>query len=132
MKLKTLLRVNAGVSLFYGLGLLLVPAPLLALYGAQLEPVALMLARLLGAVTLSISLVAWLARHAERADPTFLALATAIAIGDAIGTVVVVQAVLDGTVNALGWTTVAVCAGFTAGYGHFAFRRPAPIPARFT
>ena len=75
MKIRTLLLANACVSLFYGVSLLLMPTQLLALFGAPLDPAGLMLARLLGAVTLSICVVTWLARNAERADPTFLALA---------------------------------------------------------
>lgn len=132
MRLKTLLVANAGVSLVYGLALLLAPSQLLALYGAHLDPVALMLARLFGAVTLTICLVAWLARNASRTDDTFLALATALAVGDAIGIGVATHAAVTGVVNLWGWTTVVLYAGLTAGYGYFAFVRPAPIAARFT
>jgi hypothetical protein len=132
MRIRTFLIPNAIVSLFFGLVLLLIPAQVLGFYGSALSPSAVTLARLVGTGTLTIALVAWLAREADRSNPVFVALSTAIAVGHALSTVIAAHAVLTGAVNGYGWTAVAVYAGLTAGWGYFAFMRPAPIAARFT
>ena len=120
MNLRTFLTVHSIVAGIYGLLFLLIPATLLAQYGA--EPTAAMqfLVRLFGSALLTFAAVLWLAR--DTADsPARRAIILGFFIGLATGLVVSLHGQLTGVMNALGWTTVAVYAVFGAGYGYFHF-----------
>src|SRR2546421_11703943 len=67
MTLATLLSVNAIVALAYALGLLLVPATLLKVYGITSGPGERLMAQFFGVALLAVGLLTWLARNV--ADP---------------------------------------------------------------
>jgi hypothetical protein len=62
MPLRTLLLIAGLIALAFGLGFLLVPRPVLALYGVMADPTVVLIARFFGAVLVQIGLVLYLIR----------------------------------------------------------------------
>lgn len=123
MTLKLLFTINAVAASLFGLGFLLVPAPLLALYGLSPDPNLIYLARLLGGAVLGYGIVTWMARPAD-ASPARRAIVFGYFVGFAASLVAALMGQLAGVVNAWGWSTVALYVLFTLGYGYFHFVKP--------
>jgi len=123
MTLKLLFTLTAVVGAVFGLGFLLLPASVLALYGVADDPALLYLARLLGASYLGYAALSWLVRDAP-ASPAGRGIVLAFFIAFAVGLVASVVGQLSGAVNALGWSTVAIFALFTLGYAYYQFMQP--------
>jgi len=123
MTLKLLFTLTAVVGAVFGLGFLLLPASVLALYGVADDPALLNLARLLGAFYLGYAGLSWLVRDAP-ASPAGRGIVLAFFIAFAVGLVASVVGQLSGAVNALGWSTVAIFALFTLGYAYYQFMQP--------
>ncbi len=122
MKLSQLMVLNALVALAFGAAFVLMPARLLACYGISLTLGGILIARLFGAALLGFGTLTWLARNAAESD-ALRAIVLALFLGDAVGFIVALQGQLSGTVNALGWSTVALYLLFTLGYGYFQYAR---------
>jgi hypothetical protein len=56
---------------------------------------------------------------------TVKAFSISLFLGDAVGFVISLMAVLNGVVNALGWTTVALYLFIGLGFGYFWLKPPA-------
>ena len=65
MGLKTLMIIKAVVCLVFGLLLLFVPGPLLAILGSSYGPGAAITAREYGAALIGVLMLTWFARNAE-------------------------------------------------------------------
>jgi hypothetical protein len=134
MNRKNMLIFNAVVIVLFGLGFLLLVEPLMGLYGVTtLTAGGLLLGRLLGTVQLGNAVISWIAR--EHTDsPVTKAFAGAMVLEFGITLVLCVLAVLDGTYNAMGWVTAALCVLMIAGFGYLWFIREEPVstmrPAR--
>ncbi len=113
MTLRTTLIVHAIVTGAFGLAFALVPVWLLSLYAVSVGPGGALMGQYFG-----VTLLAWAAVSIGLAvsDTTAVRRGVAIAYvaGSAIGGVLSLIAVLDGSVNALGWSTVAIYAGLVA------------------
>ena len=118
MKLATLLSLTGVLAAAFGLAFLLVPVPVLSLYGVHLEPNGAWLARYLGAALLSFGLLAWFARQATDARAL-----RAIVLGylafSASSLVLAVLHALSGLTNALAWSTALIYLLLTLGFGYF-------------
>ncbi len=121
MKIKSMMSIKAIVVIFFGLGFLFMTNTLMALYGMNLNSGGLTTSRLLGQMYLLIALVLWLCRNTSEAS-TKTAFAISVTIGDAIGTVVCLLAVLSGAMNSVGWSAVAIYLLFTIGFGYFVLK----------
>ena len=122
MKLGSFLAFNSVVLMVFGVGFILLPDTMTALYGAELSTVGLMLARLLGAAFLGFGILRWTARKAEPGE-LLSALVLAGFVEDAIGFVVLLMAQMAGLMNAMGWSNVALYGIFAAGFGYFHFTK---------
>ncbi len=129
MNLKNLFAINAVVAGLFGLAFVLVPGPLMELYGIEqpadelLYDQLLYIGRLLGAAFLMFSVLTWQSRDAQ--DSTARkAVVLALLVGFVVGFVVALVGQLNDIVNALGWTTVAIYLLFSVAYGYFQFRKP--------
>src|SRR5689334_12076306 len=60
MKLNTLFAITSVVSLAFGVGFLLAPGPLLAIYGLSIDPVGVLLARFAGSAFICLTPLTWL------------------------------------------------------------------------
>ena len=97
--------------------------PLTRRSGMSFEPAGEFFARLFGQAFILIALLLFFARDTK--EPVAQkAVAAAVCIGDALGLVVSLIAVLGGVTNALGWLTVVLYGVLAVAFGVFLFRRP--------
>ncbi len=127
MKIGTLLAVNAVISMAFGLAFTLAPVQALAPYGVELPPPGLLVSRLFGATLIGYGIITWLMRAADAGAQRSLAIALTVA--DGVGTVISIWGVLSGTVNALGWSSVAIYGLLCAGFAMHLARKPATATA---
>jgi hypothetical protein len=123
MPLRTLLLIAGLIALVFGLGFLLMPKPMLALYGVPADPAVVLISRFFGAALVQLGLVLYLIR-----DVGDLRTQRGVIIGSFIGSVAGLVVALTGQfwglVNTLGWLNVAIYGLLTLGYGSFMFGRP--------
>lgn len=123
MRLSTLLLIGGLIALGFGLGFLLVPRPLLMLYGVPTDPSVVLMSRFFGAALVQVGLVLYLIR--DVGDPrTQRGVVIGSFIGSVAGLVVALTGQFWGLINQLGWTTVAIYGFLTLGYGSIMFGRP--------
>jgi hypothetical protein len=122
MKLSTVMVINAIVAFMFGIAFVVVPAPLVSLYGVTADPALKYLGQLFGAALLAIALVAWSARNAPDSDARS-AIALGLFVGYAIGFIVALIGQLNNVVNALGWLNVVIYLVLTFGYGYYQFAK---------
>ena len=120
MKFKTLMFIKAVVCLVFGFLMLIFPNQLMMFLGASLGAAGLYLGREYGAALAGNLLLTWYARDAGESKAR-RAIILHLFIYDAIGFVVTLVNVLNGTLNWLGWGIVAVYLFFTIGFGYFWF-----------
>jgi hypothetical protein len=122
MRLRTLLTVGGILGLVFGLGFLLAPRAVLALYGITPDPVAVLMSRFFGAALVQLGLVLYLIR-----DVGDLRTQRGVVIGSFLGSlagfVVALTGQFWGLVNSLGWSSVAIYGLLLLGYGSFVFGR---------
>ena len=110
----------AFAAIFYaafGLGLLLLPAPFMSVYGVSLDAGGQMMARILGSALASLAVMFWMyrAHDAGSARPVMLTgfLYNLVDLG------VVLTATLAGTMSAMGWGPVVLHLILAVGFGYF-------------
>ncbi|MGA9118995.1 MAG: hypothetical protein WB699_06480 [Bacteroidota bacterium] len=121
MTFRTLLVIKAVVCLVFGLFLLLAPAMLLNLLGAELNDGGTFTAREYGAALVGTLLLTWFARNVKASDAR-AAILLDLLIYDLIGVVVTSSVVISGVLNMLGWSIVVVYLFFTVGSGYLLMR----------
>jgi hypothetical protein len=117
MTFRTLLIIKAVVCLVFGVFLLLAPAALLGLLGAELNDAGTFTAREYGAALIGTLLLTWFAKDVKTADARG-AILLDLLIYDFIGVVITFSVVVSGVLNVLGWAIVVVYLFFTVGSGY--------------
>lgn len=106
----------AMLSWLFGLGFVLTPDESIGLYGVRLvDPGSVVLARYFGATLVLYGSAAFGLTVLQDGGSQRRA-ARALALATAIGLVVTVAATMAGTINALGWSSVALYGLFTLGW----------------
>jgi hypothetical protein len=123
MRLGTLLRLAGVLALAFGLGFLLAPARVLALYGVDSEPTVVLMARFFGATLVQLGLVLYLIRDVSDST-TRRGVVIGSFLGSLAGLVVSLTGQFWGLVNGLGWTSVLIYGLLLLGYGFFVFGGP--------
>jgi hypothetical protein len=123
MKFSNLLLVNAVVALVYGVGLVLLPATLLSMYGVTPGPAVNLASQLFGVELLHVGLICWFARNVSD-GPAQRALIVASLIGQVFGLIVALMGTLSGVFNAVGWSAVAIYLLLGLGYAYLQFMKP--------
>jgi uncharacterized membrane protein len=123
MKLKILLITNAIIAALYGIATLLFPAQLGSLYGFTATPELNFVARLLGVYLLASGILSWMIRNAPVSQAQEAVLYAFLAM-DVLGLLVTLIYLLNGTVNAQGWSLVAIYLLLGAGFAYFLFATP--------
>ena len=113
--------LHAILALAFGIGFVLAPASMLALYGVATDPAGTFMARLWGAAAIQVGLAAWLARK-DMDTPARRAVQLGNAGGLAVGFLIALLSQLGGLLNALGWSTVLLFLLLCIGYGYFYVR----------
>ena len=124
MKLKNWMIAKAIVCVLFGVGFVLLPNTLMSLYALKLGDGGVMMAQLLGASFILLSMLLWLNRDAA-GSATQRSFALAMLVGDLIGFAVSLMAQLSGAVGALGWLTVVIYLVMALGFGYFVFAKNA-------
>jgi hypothetical protein len=114
-KLRTLLVANGVVGVGAGVGLLLVPAPLLRAFGFSPSTTADLVARSMGVEFIGYNLVTWLAAR-DPLGATSRTLITGHSISEPLGFAVSLIAVLRGQGNGLAWSFVVLYLAFAVLY----------------
>jgi fucose 4-O-acetylase-like acetyltransferase len=114
------MTANSVVAGLFGLGFILVPGRVVALYTAEASVTIDYVAQLLGGALLSFAIVTWAARNAPDSEAR-RAILLGLFIGDVVGCVVALIAQLGGLVNAIGWSTVVIYLVLAIGFGYFRF-----------
>ena len=120
MQFKTHCLMAIVATAPFGVALITAPAAVAHLYGmtgAQAD--TLLMGRYFGGMLLTFAAMAWALRHLEAGEMR-RSLSAGIAACTAIGALVAAQGTLAGTLNALGWTSVATYAYFAAAWAVFA------------
>jgi len=123
MKIKTLFIINTVITAVFGLAFVIIPEQLLLLYGdsnAAMEYVG----QLFGSALIVFAILTWLVRDSPN-NETLKAITLSLFIGNAIGFVVALVGQLEGVVNVLGWSTVAIYFLLSFGFGYFRFKKTA-------
>ena len=126
MGIGILLTVTAVLMLCFGGGFILLPAQVFSMYGVELDPDGLMLARVAGAAVTALGLMAWLSRHA---DSKRVVVATLFCFF-LIKSIVTLQAQLAGVFNDLGWSILLIDVPLAFLYGREMLRRSTPLVAK--
>ncbi len=117
MKLRVMFTIVSVVAILYGLGALLVPTAMMQLYGFGTDPATVVVGRFFGVEMLAVGLIDWFVRDFTGASA--LPIIRGNLVADAVGVIVSIVAVLDGTMNAMGWSAVAIYLLFTLGFAYF-------------
>ena len=122
MKLRVFLIINAILAIVHGIGFILMPSELLALYQVSRGASEQLMGQFFGATLLSVGVLAWLGK--DLTDSRALAaIVLANLIGVAVGAVVSIRGVLSGVMGSAGWTSVAIYVFLTLGFLYFQFKR---------
>jgi len=123
MKISALMSIKGVICLFFGVGMVLLPTTMMSFYGVKLDAGGTFMTQLFGQAFFLLGLLLWLMRNTSEAS-TVKAFSISLFLGDAVGFVVSLMAVLSGVVNALGWTTVALYLFIGLGFGYFWLKPP--------
>lgn len=122
MKFNLFARLYAIVSTIFGLGFIFAPASLLSIYGVDTEAPLRYIGQLFGASLISLAALAWMIRDAEESIMR-QSIVMALLIGEIAGFVLAIIGQLNGVLNVLGWSVVAVYLLFSVGLAYFRFNR---------
>jgi hypothetical protein len=133
--LNVLLLITVVLAIVFGLGFVLVPSLLWALYGVKLNTAGMYLAQLFGTANIGIGLVVFFVRSASAPD-IGRRLAKGLLGWVIVEGIVVLLGQLQGVTNFMGWSFVvldlilAVAYAYSLLAGSTAARRAASIEAR--
>ena len=123
IKLRNLLILNGVVLVLFALGMLLMPAALLDLFGFGSGADVNLLAQLVGVELLANGLLSMFAVDVKEYGMR-RALTLSFFIADGIGFIVALGGVLSSAMNSLGWVIVIAYLLLAAGFGYFQFLGP--------
>ncbi len=124
MRLSLTMTVTAIGSLLFGLAYLLVPTSVTSLYGITLDP-SNHYPRFFGSALVGFAAINWLGRKVT-SGPALRAIIVGSFIASITGLIVAVFQAVDGTGNALEWSSVVIYFLLSLGFGDFVFRTPPP------
>ena len=123
MSLKTLMTIKAIVCISLGLFLLIAPSVLYGIFGGDLQITGSFAGREYGAALIGTFLLTLYSRNAADSQSR-RAIILYLFIYDAIGAVITLIYILNGTFNPLTWAVVALYLLLAVGYGYFWFAKP--------
>ena len=116
---KMFLTIASLFYAFYGLGLVIAPAPFLGIYNLVLDTGGELIARLLGAALLGFTFIFWQLRssHAQVVTRVMQGSFLYSVVGFLLG----LSALISGVAGPIGWLPVALYAFLGAGFGYYGF-----------
>jgi hypothetical protein len=116
------LKAQAVVSGLFGIGFLIAPASLGTAYAAGVNPTTELALRYLGAVLLSVAVIAWMASSAERSALRLWVIRSGALYG-VLGIALAFLGMSNGVMTSLGWLNVLLGGLFLVTFGYFGFVR---------
>jgi len=123
MNRSTFMIIAAIIALVFGVGFLLVPAQVMAMYGTTLDVPGMFIGRYFGSALLGVGLLTWLARKAQGDNEALRAIILGNFIFTVAGTVVAVLDKFTGGGNAMVWSTVLIFFLLAIGFGYYQFKK---------
>jgi hypothetical protein len=123
MNLKTFMLVNTVIAGAFGLAFVIVPGDVVAHYGITADAGLRYVGQLFGACLVGIAVLTWFAKDAPESEAR-TSIVRALFVTDGLGFVVALMVQLNGVVNALGWSTVAIYLGLGLGWMYFLRAKP--------
>ena len=124
MSLRIVALVTGVIGILYGLGFLVVPAPILAVLGVQLPVEGLLVARFFGAHLTALGVIDVLARESLDANENARnAIVSGNVISSALSALLALWGIVAGLTNALGWGNVVLTALIAVAWGYTGFAR---------
>lgn len=117
MNVRTYFAVFAILSLLFGIGFVLAPGAVLANYGITTTPAVAVMTRLFGGTLFALAIIQWHARNLGSGSRR--AVLMGVGVASAVNCIVAVAGTTAGTINALGWSTVAIYLASALGAGYF-------------
>ena len=109
MTSRSLLTITAVVAVLYGLGFVLIPDAINAIYGVPSDPHTALYTRFFGSALLGFGVINWFAKD-FRSWEAIRGVLIGIVVTTGIGGLIAVFAVVTGLSNAMTWTSVLVYA----------------------
>jgi hypothetical protein len=122
--LNIVLIITVAIAIVFGLGFVLVPSTLWALYGVKLNTAGMYLAQLFGTANIGIGLVVFFARGASAPD-IGRRLAKGILGWVIVEGIVVLLGQLQGVTNFMGWSFVGLDLVLAVAYAYSLLAGPA-------
>jgi hypothetical protein len=127
MDFRTIATLASVLSIPFGLGFVLAPSASAALYGVPPPDAATsLIGRYFGSEVLMYAAALWALRDRRDAEAQRRA-AGVIAVATVFGLGVSLLGVVGGTMNALGWSSVALYGFFVVAWARLALQVPAPV-----
>jgi hypothetical protein len=118
MSVNMFIKITAVFAIVFGIGWLLAPDFMAATYGVAANDVARMVTRFLGVTSIGWGAVGWFV--SDSSDRTALrGVLTGLAIGDVLGLIISVYYTVNGVLNSMGWSAVAIYGVFFLGSIYF-------------
>lgn len=119
MNVRIFLIISAVIAFIFGLGFLLMPGPLTAIYNIRLDAAGQYVGQLFGAAILSLGIINFSLRNSRDLNGILLG----NFVGGVLAFFVSFVGMLNGTggVNALGWLTVVIYLFLAVGFGYYRF-----------
>jgi hypothetical protein len=119
-RFRAFVSVHAVLLLLFGLGFLIAPNRVLAIYNAQTDPVGELASRAFAVNNLMLFVVLWIGRD-HLLTRMGRGLIAALFIGTSINLFLAIQGQMNGTLSAIGWMNVILYLVFALGYGIFLY-----------
>jgi hypothetical protein len=120
MNYRTLCLIAAAVTVVFGAGFVVAPAAVLALYGiTSVDATVALMTRYFGVCLVAYGAAMWGFREVTSGAVQRQA-ALPLAVAQVLGLLLSLQAVLAGTVNALGWSSVLIYGFFMVAWARLA------------
>jgi uncharacterized membrane protein len=116
--------IYAVITVVFAIGFVLAPGQMLSIYGVEPDAPSRLIGQFFGAVLISLALLTWLARGFGNSEAR-RAIVLALLAGETVGLIVALMGQLNGVLNVLGWSAVAVYLFFALGLAYFQFGRSA-------
>jgi hypothetical protein len=114
MTQRNFLAVASVIALIYGVGFAFAPSTISKFYGVAITPPLLLMDRYFGVALLGLAATCWSLK--DVADPKLIQSAMIpLGVSNLLGAIVSLHATWTHLINGLGWLSVLIYAGLTAG-----------------
>jgi len=123
---KLLLSIYSVTAFLFCVGLMLLPGFWINLYGAHVDPQAVVLMRLAGSLFGGIGLISWLARNAER--ETRRAIVLGLIVSNSLAAAAALSGAISGVYNQFAWGPVMTFGFFAIAFVQSIFKKSGRAP----